>query len=76
MRPSGSCDHRHAHRWIEAKWLRQAEIDSGIRPVKNAGNIAEIKELKRENAELCRANEVLKVASAFFVVELGHPYRF
>ena len=34
---------------------------------------AEIKKLKRENAELRRANEILKAASAFFAAELdGH----
>ena len=34
---------------------------------------AEIKELKRENAELRRTNEILKTASAFFAAELdGH----
>jgi transposase len=31
---------------------------------------AEIKDLKRENAELRRANEILKAASAFFASEL------
>ncbi len=31
---------------------------------------AEIKRLKRENAELRRANEILKAASAFFAAEL------
>jgi transposase len=31
---------------------------------------AEVKRLKRENAELRRANEILKAASAFFGAEL------
>ena len=33
----------------------------------------EIKRLKRENAELRRANEILKAASAFFAAELDRP---
>lgn len=35
----------------------------------------EIKRLKRENAELRRANEFLKTASAFFAAELDRPVR-
>ena len=34
---------------------------------------AEIRRLRRENAELRRANEILKVASAFFAAELDRP---
>jgi transposase len=34
---------------------------------------AEIKRLKREVAELRRANEILKAASAFFAAELDRP---
>ncbi|GAT17735.1 transposase, partial [Mycolicibacterium thermoresistibile] len=34
---------------------------------------AEIRKLKRENAELRRANEILKSASAFFAAELDRP---
>ena len=37
--------------------------------------VAEIKELKRENAELRRANEILKAASAFFAAELDRPHQ-
>ena len=48
------------------KWLRQAEIDGGARQGKTTDDIAEIKKLKKENAELRRANEILKAASAFF----------
>lgn len=48
------------------KWIRQAQVDGGTRPGKTTAQIAEIKELKRELAELRRANEILKAASAFF----------
>jgi transposase len=35
----------------------------------------EIKRLRRENAELRRANEILKAASAFFAAELDRPHQ-
>jgi transposase len=38
------------------KWVRQAEVDAGIRPGLTTGESAEIKRLKRENAELRPAN--------------------
>jgi len=52
------------------KWVRQAEIDGGFRPGVSTEEAAEVKRLKRENAELRRANEILKAASAFFGAEL------
>lgn len=58
------------------KWLRQAEIDGGTRPGKTTEEIAEIKALKRENAELRRANDILKAASAFFAAELDRPNKY
>src|SRR5882757_1978578 len=57
------------------KWVRQAEVDGGTRPGKTTAEIAEIRELKKENAELRRANEILKSASAFFAAELDRPAR-
>jgi transposase len=48
------------------KWVRRAEIDGGVRPGVTSEEAAEIKRLKRENAELRRANEILKAASAFW----------
>ena len=55
------------------KWVRQAEVDAGQRPGVSSGESAEIKRLKRENAELRRANEILRAASAFFAAELDRP---
>jgi len=58
------------------KWVRQAEVDGGVRAGKTSAEIAEIRELKKEVAELRRANEILKRASAFFAAELERPHRF
>jgi len=55
------------------KRRRRAEIDAGTRPGVTSDELAEIKRLKRENAELRRANEILKAASAFFAAELDRP---
>ena len=58
------------------KWVRRAEIDGGHRPGKTSEEIAEIRELKKEVAELRRANEILKSASAFFAAELDRPRKY
>jgi transposase len=55
------------------KWRRAAEIDSGQRPGVTSAESAEIRKLKREVAELRRANEILRTASAFFAAELDRP---
>jgi len=47
-------------------WVTRAQIDAGERPGTTSSEREEIKRLKRENAELRRANEILKTASAFF----------
>ena len=56
------------------KWVRQAEIDAGQRPGTSSDESAENKRLKREVAELRRANEILKAASVFFAAELDRPF--
>ena len=58
------------------KWLRQAEIDGGVRPGKTTEELAEIKALKAEVSELRRANAILKYSAAFFAAELDRPSRF
>lgn len=52
------------------KWVRQAEVDAGRRAGPSSEESEELKRLRRENAELRRANEILKAASAFFAREL------
>ena len=51
-------------------WLRRAEVVSGQRVSVTSEQQERIRELERENRELRRANEILKVASAFFAREL------
>jgi len=58
------------------KWVRRAEVDGGQRAGLTTEEAAEIKRLRREVAELRRANEILKAAAAFFGAELDRPQRF
>ena len=55
------------------RWLGQSQIDAGVKRGTSTEAQAEIRRLKRENAELRRANEILKTASAFFAAELDRP---
>jgi len=52
------------------RWVRQAETDAGGRVGTKSADAEQIGELRRENRELRRANEILKAASAFFAREL------
>ena len=52
------------------RWVRQAEVDDGTRTGLTSDERERLKELERENRELRRANEILKLASAFFAREL------
>ncbi len=56
------------------KWVRQAEVDGGRRAGTTTEESAELKRLRRENAELRRANAILKAASTFFAAELDRPH--
>jgi transposase len=47
-------------------WVRQAEVDEGVRPGTTTDDAQRLAELERENRELRRANEILRTASAFF----------
>jgi len=58
------------------RWIRQSEIDTGVRGGVSSDERARIKELERENRELRRANEILRKASAFFAqAELDRPLK-
>ncbi|WQB71026.1 IS3 family transposase [Microbacterium invictum] len=47
-------------------WQRRYEVDAGVKPGLTTDAAAEIKRLQKENAELRKANEILKAASVFF----------
>ena len=47
-------------------WVRRHETDTGQRPGVTTTEAQRVKELEREVKELRRANEILKLASAFF----------
>jgi transposase len=55
------CTHETLRRWV-----RQAERDRGKRPGTTTDERERVKALEREVAELRRANEILRKASAFF----------
>jgi transposase-like protein len=48
------------------EWVKKSEIDSGAREGVTIDERERIKALEREVKELRRANEILKLASAFF----------
>ena len=52
------------------KWVRQDEADRGERDDRlTSKETQELKRLRKENAELKRTNEILRLASAFFAQE-------
>jgi transposase len=63
------------HRETMRTWVRRAEVDAGRRPGLTSDQLEELKLLRRENAELRRANDILKAASAFFGAELDRHSR-
>lgn len=48
------------------EWVRRHEVDTGAREGVTSDEQERIKNLEREVKELRRANEILKLASAFF----------
>ncbi|MFO1227260.1 MAG: IS3 family transposase [Roseateles sp.] len=54
-------------------WVRQHEIDDGQREGVSTLEVQRIKELEREVRELRKANEILKLASAFFAPGGARP---
>jgi transposase len=52
------------------KWIRQDEADRGERDDRlTCRETEELRRLRKENAELKRTNEILRLASAFFAQE-------
>ncbi len=58
------------------EWVKRVEVDTGLRGGVTTGEAQRVKDLERENKELRRANEILKVASAFFAqAELDRRFK-
>ncbi|MFJ4122240.1 hypothetical protein ACIP3U_13040 [[Kitasatospora] papulosa] len=55
-------------------WLKQHEIEAGTRPGTTSEESAQLKASKEENAELKRANAILKAAASFFAAGLDRPH--
>jgi transposase len=57
-------------------WVRQREADTGRRrELLTTNERDELKRLRKENAELRRANAIVKDASVYFATELGPTRR-
>lgn len=54
-------------------WIKHAPAELGGKNGLTCDQLEELKALRRENAELRRANEILKAASAYFAKELDRP---
>ena len=64
------------HREALRQWVRQAEADTGRRrDLLSSDEREELKQLRKENAELRRANAILKDASVYFATELDPTRR-
>ena len=50
------------------EWVKPAEVDAGTREGVTTAEAQRVKKLEREVKELRRANEILKLASAFFAL--------
>ena len=59
------------------EWVKRQEVDAGVRYGVSTSEMQRVKELEREVKELRRANEILKLASAFFAqAELDRRLKF
>ena len=56
-------------------WVRQADIDAGVKLGVTTAEAERIRDLEQENKELKRANAILRSASAFFAAELDRPLK-
>ena len=64
------------HKEALRQWVRQAEADTGRRrDLLSSEEREELKQLRKENFELRRANAILKDASVYFAQELDPTRR-
>lgn len=53
------------------RWVKQAEVDRGLKTGPTTEELAEIKALRKEVADQQRTIEILKAATSFFAKEAG-----
>ncbi|CRY80213.1 IS3 family transposase [Nocardia farcinica] len=53
------------HPMTLSKWMRQADVDEGVKPGATTSESAELRELRRRNRLLEQENEVLRRAAAY-----------
>ncbi|MQY32048.1 IS3 family transposase ISBli35 [Nocardia sp. RB56] len=53
------------HPMTLSKWMRQTDVDDGVKPGKTTGESAELREARRRIRLLEQENEVLKKAAAY-----------
>jgi transposase len=64
------------HKEALRQWVRQAEADGGRRrDLLTTSEREELRRLRKENAQLKRANAILKDASVYFATELDPTRR-
>jgi transposase len=51
------------------RWLKQADIEDGVRPGVTVSESAELRELRKRNRTLDMENEILRRAAAYFAKE-------
>ena len=57
-------------------WVKQSEVDDGVKPGVTSAEAARVRELEQQNRELRRVDEILKKASAYFAqAELDRPWK-
>jgi transposase len=57
-------------------WVKQADVDEGLRSGTTTADAAELKSLRQEVKELRRSNDILRKASAYFAqAELDRPWK-
>ena len=57
------------------QWVKQDEIEAGLRPGLTTEERDELKRLRKENRELQRANDILQAAAVFFGAELDRRHK-
>jgi transposase len=53
-----------------SNWLKQADIEDGVKPGVTSAEAAENRELRKRNRTLEQENEILRRAAAYFAKEL------